>query len=220
MIYLESPYLIIEGLTILRDHANMQQFHYFPNAPRLAQNPDASPSFLFLKYREDLSKLPEGAEPGGGLLTFDVDLRVDDDTLDTARRQIKRELKLEDEPLLAPLDYRRGRTRLVFLDFDDTDIGDSERQEEEPRFVVTADYAASPSLYGDNRATFSVQLSARGATLLEGNAGHTHLTDRRGLRSHFLGAQTRLQRQSQHRLGSGLFALGRKPKNGADLLPS
>ena len=172
MIYFEAPYFNIEGLTILKDHENPRQFYYYPAAPQLATNPDGSPSFLFVKFREDLSQLPEGAEPGGGFLSFDVDCRVNQDALDTARREIKKEFDLEDDPILAPLDYRDGTVRLIFLDFEEPtdDEDDQPLDPEEPpkqRFVVAAKYAARPAMYGDNRAAFSVQLSARGATLVQ-----------------------------------------------------
>lgn len=173
MIYLEAPYMIVDGLTILRDHADPLQFYYFPSAPRLALQPDGTPAFLFLKYREDLTTLPEGAERGGGFLSFDVDLRVDEDTIASARRRIRRDMQLDADPRLAPIDYRSGRVRLLFLDFEEPPENPGEQprprpgEEPKPRFVERASYAATPSLYGHNRAAFSVQLSARGATLVE-----------------------------------------------------
>lgn len=194
MLYFEAPYQIIEGLTILRDHADPLQFYYYPLAPRLAENPDGSPAFLFVKYRQDLANLPEGCEPGGGFLNFDVDLRVPDDTLATVQQQLKERLKLQDVPHLAPIDYRRGTVRLVFLDAQDpnqnspaannpnpgsgstasdasaTDSSASTPSTTptgQPKFVEKASYYATPSLYGDNRASFSIQLSAQGATLVE-----------------------------------------------------
>jgi hypothetical protein len=173
MIYLEPPYIIVDGLMILRDHADPLQYYYYPLAPRLALQPDGAPAFLFLKYREDLTSLPEGAEPGGGFLSFDVDLRVDEETLASARRRIRRDMNLDQDPRLAPIDYRAGKLRLLFLDFeeppDEPEDEPRRRPDEEPqpRFVEQASYSATPALYGDNRAAFSVQLSARGATLVQ-----------------------------------------------------
>jgi len=189
MLYFEAPYQIIEGLTILRDHADPLQFYYYPLAPQLAQNPDGSPSFLFVKYRQDLSNLPQGCEPGGGFLNFDVDLRVDDDRLNNTAQQLKSRLNLKDTPRLAPIDYRRGTTRLIFLDAQDPNANSpaantanasstsspddssatatSTTPADQPKFVEKASYYATPSLYGDNRACFSVQLSAQGATLVQ-----------------------------------------------------
>ncbi len=173
MIYAEAPYMIVESLTILRDHADPLQYYYFPNAPRLALQPDGTPAFLFLKYREDLTNLPAGADPGGGFLNFDVDLRVDEDVLDEARRRIRRDMDLDQERRLAPIDFRCGMIRLLFLDFEEPPPDSEEEPRPRPdepaplRFVEGATYAATPALYGDNRAAFSVQLSARGATLLE-----------------------------------------------------
>ncbi len=182
MIYFAPPYLQVDRLTILKDHADPLQFYFFPVAPRLALNPDGTPSFLFVKYRQDLSNLPQGSEPGGGFLNFDVDLHVDQSELDQAITQIKHQMNLEQTPRLAALDYRTGKTRLIFLDAQDpadaqppssgsgSDSGASTppaTPPTQPVFVEKASYAATPSLYGDNRAAFSVQLSAEGATLVE-----------------------------------------------------
>jgi len=188
MLYFEAPYQIIDGLTILRDHADPLQFYYYPLAPQLAQNPDGSPCFLFVKYRQDLSNLPQGCQPGGGFLNFDVDLRVDEDRLNNAAQQLKSRLNLNDTPRLAPIDYRKGTTRLIFLDAQDpnanspaantANAGTSSSEDSsatptsstpagQPKFVEKASYYATPSLYGDNRACFSVQLSAQGATLVQ-----------------------------------------------------
>lgn len=178
MIYDASPKYQIDRLTILGDYPDPLQFYCFPVAPRLALNPDGSPTFLFVKYRQDLSALPPGAEPGGGFLVFDVDLRVDQDELDNAAREIKRRKNLDQTPRLVPLEYRTGKTKLVFLDYQEPPPADAQGSSTDqptppatppaqPRFVERATYYATPSLYGDNRATFSVQLSPQGATLVQ-----------------------------------------------------
>jgi hypothetical protein len=194
MIYFEAPYLMVNGLTILKDHADPYQFYYYPAQPRLALNPDGSPTFLFIKYRQDATTLPPGSEPGGGFLIFDVDLRVDQGDVDAAARYIKESLKLDRDPLLAPIEYRTGKTKLIFLDYqppaEDTAVPDGggagsgagaatttpaggaaavggPPSAATLHFVEHASYNATPSLYGDERATFSVQLSAEGATLVE-----------------------------------------------------
>lgn len=176
MLYLEAPYFHIGRLSVLRDHADPLQFYYYPLAPRIARHADGSPAFLFVKYKTDPDRLPAGATPGGGMLSFDVDLGAEEDELDEARSEIRRQLRLEDTPRLAPLDYRSGRVRLILLDFEEPPPDDEEparpasgEAEVEPavRFVEKAAYSATPSLYGDNRAAFSVQLTAEGATLVE-----------------------------------------------------
>src|ERR1700741_3736910 len=118
MIYFEAPYQVIEGLTILKDHEVPFQFYSFPLARRMALQTNASPAFMFVKFKKDLSQpLPAGSEAGGGFLNFDVDLHVEQDPLDTVRREIKSRLRLSRDPQLAPLDYRSGKTKLIFLDF-------------------------------------------------------------------------------------------------------
>ncbi|MGB8645237.1 MAG: hypothetical protein WCF84_08360 [Anaerolineae bacterium] len=183
MIYFEAPYFSFEGLQVFRDHADPLQYYYFPQQPRLALNPDGTPTFLFIKFREDLSNPPQGVEPGGGFLNFDVDLRVDDDTLATVTRKIQQAMNLSDKPRLAPIDYRNGRTRLILLDGVDPNADPNASPGATPTpvpqpttaggtpqslvFVEKEAYSVTPSLYGDNRAAFSVQLSPAGATLVE-----------------------------------------------------
>jgi hypothetical protein len=194
MIYNAPPFLVVEGVVVLRDHADVKQFYYYPNNPRLALNPDGSPCFNFVRFRRDLSALPPGVEPGGGVLNFDVDLRIDDDVLQQVKRKIKEQLNMNDDPLLSPIEFKNGRTRLIFLDaVDQTGAGavtpaattgttgaagaTSAAAAGAPvppaappapgAFVEKASYAATPSLYGDERTAFSVMLSADGATLVE-----------------------------------------------------
>lgn len=189
MIYFSPPFLSFNGLTIFKDNLDPLQFYYFPQQPVLALNPDGTPSFLFVKYRADLQTAPAGSEPGGGFLNFDVDMHVPDGIVTQTIGQIKEAMKLSATPRLVPIDFRRGTTRLIFLDaVDPTTVTTGPTPAPVPQsapagtpdasgaapaapppmvFVEKASYEASPSLYGDNRAAFSVQLTAEGATLVE-----------------------------------------------------
>ncbi len=188
MIYLAAPIFVINGLTIMRDDSDPLQYYYYPTNPQLALNPDGTPTFLFLKFKNN-EPVPPGVESGGGFLNFDVDLRVDSDALDEATRQIRTQMNLDQDPRLAPLQYRNGSTRLIFLDAaapaaaaatgapaatvtagaaavpaPATGSGAAPAMQ----FVESASYSATPSLYGDNRSTFSVALSPQAATLVQG----------------------------------------------------
>lgn len=180
MIYFKAPYFDFNGLIVMPDDADPLQFYYFPMYPRLATNPDGTPSFLFVKFKQD-KPVPPGVEAGGGFLNFDVDLHVEPDALDEAKRQIKTELQLNGDPRLVPLEYRSGSTKLIFLDTPPgpapaPTTGTTPAPAPAPApppmgtgltFVESASYSATPALYGDNRTAFSVALSAQGATLVE-----------------------------------------------------
>src|SRR5688572_9635279 len=179
MIYLETPYLFEEGLVILRDHQDKRTFYYFPPAPRLALHPDGMPAFLFLKYADDPQDLPAGVEGGGGFLAFDCDLHVEPDRVDDAAKAVKKALSLDFTPILVPIDYRSGSVRLLLLDLDTSPpppppppsgaapVKSSIEPPPGKQFVLRASFSATPSLFGDNRATFNVELNKRGATLVE-----------------------------------------------------
>ncbi|MBK5953766.1 hypothetical protein CCR92_07095 [Rhodospirillum rubrum] len=178
MIYFEN-YLFEEGLMIVGDHQDKTLFYFFPVAPRLALHPDGLPAFLFLKYADDPQSLPPGVEGGGGFLAFDCDLRVDADRLSDAAKAVKKKRDLDQTPRLVPIDYRRGGVRLMILDLDTSPppqpapadgslpVKSSIVAPPGQRFVERASFSATPSLFGDNRATFNVELSKRGATLVE-----------------------------------------------------
>jgi hypothetical protein len=195
MIYLAAPLFVINGLTIMRDDADPLQYYYYPNNPQLALNPDGTPTFLFIKFKNN-QPVPPGVESGGGFLNFDVDLRVDSDTLDEATRQIRSQMSLDQNPRLVPLQYRNGTTRLIFLDAASpattpagaapaTTVtagaatpppatttpagvaGAATAPAPALQFVESASYSAAPSLYGDNRSAFSVSLTPQAATLVQ-----------------------------------------------------
>jgi hypothetical protein len=185
MIYLASPTFNFDGLIVMRDDTDPLQYYYYPSNPQLALNPDGTPTFLFVRFKTD-APVPPGVESGGGFLNFDVDLRVDPDTLDDAKRQIRSQMNLNDDPRLVPLEYRTGTTRLIFLDAATpaatttagaapattvtvTGTASAAASATAPaiQFVESASYSATPSLYGLNRSAFSVALSPQGATLVK-----------------------------------------------------
>lgn len=174
MLYLEPPLHMIEGVSLFRDHADRLQWYYLPLGPRLTTvvDPGAGnarvPQLQVIKFR--------GSAGTGGFLNFDVDLGIDPDLLDDVGRQLKSAESLPDKPRLAPVPLVDGTVRLLLFDHAEPppppgpgapapppagDVPDLEK------FVLQAEHAAKPSLYGDNRAAFSVQLSQRGVTILE-----------------------------------------------------
>jgi len=169
MLYLDAPIGPINGLMIYRDSEDSNLFHYVPERPRLAMN-EGVPEFVYLKYKRDITDNADFDEEtkqslGGGFLAFTVDLGIDDEQL----KDIKGELRnfADGEVKLVPIQFRKGAVRLSTS----KDAADApETPPETPKglnFFEEVYGTSMPSLFGFNRATFSVVLSQEAATLFE-----------------------------------------------------
>lgn len=172
MLYLKPPYALINGVTLFSDHADPRTFYFLPLSPRISRVEDPAtgqrvPQLQLIKYR--------GSAGSGGFLNFDVDLGVDD--LDEIADELRRMLRLRDRPVLVPAPLIDGEVKMMLFGKQSGDLtgGDGaggegeggEAGESRPEFVLKIDHNAKPSLYGDNRAAFSVALDEYGVTVLE-----------------------------------------------------
>jgi len=186
MMYLDAPFYQIEGVTIYADYNDPLQYYYMPNAPHFSLIRDgdtAKPAVLFIKYREDLDDYDPMADhpTGGGFLSFDVDLGYETELLDDVRRKLKQQLvqtgrieNLTAEVNLSPPQWKDGTVQLMMLGrrsevtpLDEEPAGGEEEPQPSQQWVTEILGAGVPSLYGDNRAAFSVALTKKAATLLE-----------------------------------------------------
>jgi hypothetical protein len=161
MLYLNPPYHVIDGVTVLPDHADPRQYYFMPANPRLTRlegaGGDGAPSLQLIKYRSHAQS--------GGILDFDVNLGVDEDVLDNVAREIRSRERLRDVPRLAPIPLVDGTVRMMMLGrTSDAPEGD---RSEEGLFRVGFAHHAKPSLYGSNQAAFSVELNPEATTLVE-----------------------------------------------------
>ncbi|MEM8808937.1 MAG: hypothetical protein AAGF01_23205 [Cyanobacteria bacterium P01_G01_bin.38] len=169
MLYLDAPIGPINGLMIYRDSEDPNLFHYVPERPRLAMN-EGVPEFVYLKYKRDITDNPDFDEEtqqslGGGFLAFTVDLGVDDDQIDDMRRELRK--FADGEIKLVPIQFRKGSVRLS-ISKDAADAPDAPADAPRGLNFFEEVYGSSmPSLFGFNRATFSVVLSQEAATLFE-----------------------------------------------------
>ena len=169
MLYLDQPIGIIRGLMIYRDHENTSLFYYVPERPRLARSEGGVPEFVFLKYKRDITDNPnfneeDGEGLGGGFLSFTVDLSVSEDVLNAVKGELRR--FADDDVQLAPVQFRKGSVRLSIMK-DAAEEDGSSQLEEGSTFFEEVYGATMPSLFGNNRATFSLILNQEGATLIE-----------------------------------------------------
>ncbi len=161
MIDLGRPPLLCEGVTIFPDHASPSRFHYLPDSPRLHARPDGRPDVSLIKYRLDA---PLNAALGAGLLSLSVDLGVDEALLARIKTRLARRFDLTEAPQLSPVTADGGTCELVLIERSSaaTDGGAAGQG-----LVERILGASSPTLYGDNVASFSAVLSAEGASLVE-----------------------------------------------------
>jgi hypothetical protein len=178
MLYLNPPYFVINGVSIFPDHQDPLQFYCLPMMPHLTTATDsasgiAMPRIQLIEY--------EGSAGTGGFINFDVNLGIDPSVLSDVANQLQRQAQLSDQPRLSPVTFVDGTVKLVILGAESPDPAPSTGSTAKPasapapssgadggpKFVVKIQNAAKPALYGDNQATFSVQLDQYGATVLE-----------------------------------------------------
>jgi hypothetical protein len=172
MLYLDTSFEL-QGLTLFRDFNSRSRFYYMPAAPHLTVD-GGQPMFQLLIYRRDITDNPDfhaGDRPGGGFLTMTVDLSVPRSTLDAVKGKLAAYAE-GGEVELAPVPFEDGSVRISALGASagragalEADAG-ADEQNQSPRFVERILGGARPSLYGDNRATFSFELSQEGAVLM------------------------------------------------------
>ena len=163
MLYLNPPLYIINRVSVFRDHEDPLQWYYLPGPPRVTRALDAAsgsmvPQLRIIKFH--------GSAGTGGFLNFDVDLGVDSDVLEELQAEIKGAEDLSELPRLAPVPLIDGTVKMMLFD---RQTGDTPPDDGQPalQFALRLTHNAKPSLYGDNRAAFSVQLSQEGITTLE-----------------------------------------------------
>ena len=170
MLLLDSKTLEIDGITIFPDHADPLQFYYMPLAPHLttvaAGQGVENPQFSLIRFR--------GTAGNGGFLNFDVNLGIAPDRLEHLKLRVQQQSGLNDPVRLGPLTVIDGSVRLIMLDAEDPaprPPGAGPAPAAAPatglRFVEKISHAAKPSLYGDNQAAFSVQLTEEGVDVME-----------------------------------------------------
>lgn len=169
MLLLDSGAREIDGVTLFPDHADPLQWYYMPQAPHLTTRRDAAagnaevPQFSLIRFR--------GQAGTGGFLNFDVNLGLPPAKLEELRGELQREMRLRDAPRLAPVPVHAGTVKLLMLGHDSSATppadGSAAPAPAGPAFVLTMDHHASPALYGDNQAAFSVRLDAAGVTVVE-----------------------------------------------------
>lgn len=175
MLYFDSA-LELEGVTVFRDFNTPNKFYYMPRAPRLTT--EGGPMFQLLIYRRDITDNPDfraGDRPGGGFLTMTVDIGVPLATLNAVKTQLASRVSGGGDIDLVAVPFENGSVRISALGTSAGRAPGLEGAEAEggtavaergPRFVERIIGSARPSMYNDNRAVFTIELSHEGAQLM------------------------------------------------------
>ncbi|UHD15073.1 hypothetical protein [Thiocapsa bogorovii] len=155
MLHLDQA-LELHGVTVYRDYNEKSRFYCLPGSPRLAVEA-GQPMFQLLVYRDIVEE--EDEAKGGGFLAMTADLGISPDTLERIRNELSGRFGVR--ATLAPVPVTGGSVRVVALDSEaDPEAGGV-------RFVENLIASGKPSLYGDQRAVFSTELSKKGAVLMK-----------------------------------------------------
>ena len=170
MLYLDRPIGPIDGLMIYRDHEDTGLFYYIPERPQLARN-ESGPEFIFLKYKRDITDNSafdpnQSQSLGGGFMAFTVDLSVDKHDMSRIKSKLSSFAEGADVRL-APAQFHKGSVRLSICKDNSNSANALENQPPGLTLFEEVYGTTMPSLFGSNRATFSLILSQEGATLFE-----------------------------------------------------
>jgi hypothetical protein len=147
----------IEDVTVYGDHPSDFTFYVVPQTPRFRLE-NGKPSFKFIKYRE---LRQEGNDLFGGVCAFDTEFVVAPDKLAVVIAKLQEQVNAIYQPrgqqppevVIGPLTYTGGTATL--------NIGEGSTLVEKVRG------AGKPSLFGNNVATFWVELTKAGAAVFE-----------------------------------------------------
>lgn len=175
MLYLNPPYYVIDGVSLMPDHEDPLQFYFMPMSPHLSTMDESGiliPKIQVIKYTG--RPTPESDVVSGGFLDFDCNLGIAPERLAAIAEELRGEAGLTDLPHLAPVPLIGGTVRMMLFGAEtpkeETGLPGRREEEEElpgPKFVQKIVHPASPSLYGDNQAAFSVRLDQEGVTILD-----------------------------------------------------
>jgi hypothetical protein len=149
------------GVTIYGDDEQINVFYLLPNSPRYRLNADGTPAFRFMSYRTAVDR--EGGKKAGGFALFDVEFVVDAALMPEITEKLTEEVtqsanRLGISPVpplvFGTLTYTKGETKLFVAGSDGT-------------FVQKLNNPGKPSLFGNNVATFALELTEDGATFFE-----------------------------------------------------
>jgi hypothetical protein len=150
----------VPDVTVWQDHLRRNMFYALPQSPRFRLQ-NSVPVFKQITYRLPIDR--PGGKKGGGYVFFDTELAVNEEKLVQLKKVLgdrvaeeHRRLKLQGPPPppeLGTLTFTKGKVNMLL--------------EKDGVLIEKVMGAGKPSLYGNNVATFAVELSPEGAAVFE-----------------------------------------------------
>ncbi|MBY5974194.1 hypothetical protein KUV28_17690 [Ferrimonas balearica] len=151
---------MIEGVTVYEDADEYQKFYLVGGEPGYKTDAQGRPSLSLFKYRFPVDR--EDGRVGGGFVLLDVSFSVSLAKQEAVRQVLQPQVNRKARELgeapptveFAPVRYIDGTCNLIIAEADGT-------------LVEKVSGSGKPSLYGENTATFGVELTPEGATFFE-----------------------------------------------------
>ncbi len=158
---------MIDGVTVYGDSELYYKYFVIPNAARYRVMPDGSYAYKFIKYRFPVDR---GADKpaGGGFLLFDTEFVVPEDVLEGVKSKLQARVnakaaELDHSPapdvIIGTMNYTKGSVGLIFAGGGTDNTGGT--------FVEKYSNIGKPSMYGNNIASFGLELTQHGAPFYE-----------------------------------------------------
>ncbi|MEM6804967.1 MAG: hypothetical protein AAF696_26455 [Bacteroidota bacterium] len=170
MIFLDEEYIFHNGIMVLPDYSNERQFYFLPPPPKLVEDLETNRKvFKILKLAGGLTDPTEPEASRTGVVFFDCDLHLSTTEQNELKEAVQSQLGITEEINLTPLLYKDGEVNCYIL-------GEQDWEEEETIvesgtksniFVEKLAGFGKPSLYGNNRASFSAKMTQEGISALE-----------------------------------------------------
>ncbi|RAJ96066.1 hypothetical protein LX87_03816 [Larkinella arboricola] len=157
-----EPYDTVEGIVVHRDDVDFSTFYLLPpQQPTIQVDDNGNPLFKFIKYTLPIDR-PDGRK-GGGYVAFSVSFTTPPAKVEAIKEKLQERVNQEAAqkginpapPVkIAPINYTAGTSRINIT-------------KENNLFVEKVFDAGKPSLYGNNVAAYSLELTPEGATFFE-----------------------------------------------------
>ncbi len=159
---------MIDGYTLLPDHADPELYYVLPSRPRLALDAGGRPEFSLVKYLGE----DGGRVRAGGFLTLTTELSVAGERLASLAERIASEEAVRSGTSaspgrlrLSPVPFDRGSVELIALGQSST--GTPQSDSNTPDSSVHIIGSGKPTLDATNRSTFQLLLQPFEAELME-----------------------------------------------------
>lgn len=149
----------IPGVTVWGDDKAEHIFYVLPESPRF-RLVDGKPVFKFIKYRAPISR-PDGVK--GGYIFFDAEIAVAEDRMKqlgsllqdriNTRHQERKRPGAPPKVQFGTITYTKGSVRMLL--------------EQDGKVIQTLRGAGKPTLFGNNVASFAIELSQDGTAIFE-----------------------------------------------------